>query len=70
MYSPEVQAKIALLRQKAASESLTMEEMREAIILLRGERRSAIASSEASRRAKAKKQVKSADELLDELEGL
>lgn len=65
--SPELQAKLAIWKQKAISDTLTIEEMREAITLLRGDRRSA---SEATKRTKAKKAVKSADELLGELEGL
>lgn len=68
--TPEIQSKIFLFRQKAAEGTLTQEDMREAILLLRGSRRSAAAASETTRRTKARKAVKSADELLNELEGL
>ncbi len=65
--TPEIQAKIAIWRQKAIDNSLTLEEMKEAIALLRQGRVSAAASSESARRAKAKAAVPSADDLLSEL---
>lgn len=65
--TPEIQAKIAIWRQKAIDNSLTLEEMKEAITLLRQGRVSAAASSESARRAKAKVAVPSADDLLSEL---
>ena len=65
--TPEIQAKIAIWRQKAIDNSLTLEEMKEAITLLRQGRVSAAASSESARRAKAKAAVPSADDLLSEL---
>jgi len=68
--TPELQSKIIILRQKANEGTLTLDEMKEAIVLLRGSRRSASIASETSRRTKARKEVKSADELLGELEGL
>ena len=67
--SPEVIAKLAILRQKAAEGTLSVDEMKEAVILMRGDRK-ATASAPASsgtRRAKAKAEIKSADEMLDEL---
>lgn len=68
--SAEMQAKIALWRQKAIEGTLTLEEQKEAIIALRADRRNAAVSSEASRRKKAKAEIKSADEMLDELKGI
>lgn len=68
--SPEMTAKIAAWRQKAAEGALTLEDMKEIIPALRGDRRSAAESSEHAKRARAKKEIKSADELLNELEGL
>lgn len=68
--SPDVQARIVILRQKAIDGTLTQEEMREGIILMRGDRKAAaasVASSGAKRTAKAKAEIKSADEMLDEL---
>jgi hypothetical protein len=62
------QIKIAEWRAKAAAGTITIEEMREAILMLREGRLSAVQSSEAKRRTTARKQVKSAEELLKELE--
>lgn len=70
--SPETQAKIALWRQKAVEGTLTKEEMREALVLMRGERRSAAVASETARKTAARK-VKpqlDGDDLLAELAGL
>ena len=68
--TPETNAKIAIYRQKAIEGSLTVEDMKEAIILLRGDRKGAAVASEKSRRTKAKAIIPSADDLLSELEGL
>ena len=62
--SPETQAEIALLRQKAVEGTLTREEMKRAIILIRGDRRNAAAASDGARRARAKREVPSADDML------
>ena len=58
------QAKIAEWRAKAAAGTITIEEMREAILMLRENRMSAVSKQ----RTAARKQVKSAEELLKELE--
>lgn len=58
---------IAALRQKAAEGTATLEDYQKAVILIRGDRKSAVASSDGARRAKAKADIKSADEMLDEL---
>ena len=68
--SPENMTKIAAWRQKAAEGTLTIEDCKEYVIVLRGGRRSAAEASEASRRTKARKVVKSAEEMLNELTGL
>ena len=71
--SPETASRIAIFRQKAEEGTLTQEEMREAIQLLRGDRLNAIATkpgASRSRVAKAKAVIPSADELLGELSGL
>lgn len=66
--TPELNAKIAIWRQRALEGTLTLEEQREAILLLREGRVNAARASEASRRTgKAKAKIKSADEMLDEL---
>lgn len=61
---PELQNKIAMWRQKAAAGTLSMEEMREAIIALRAGRQGA--AYDAKTRG-TKRTPKSADELLGEL---
>ncbi len=66
----DLDAKIAIWRQKAIDGKLTQEEMREAIALKRADRRAALTASDNSRRAKAKAVVPSAQQLLDELDGL
>lgn len=74
MYTPEVESKIAIWRAKAAEGTLTIEEMREAIIELRQGRVSAAYASEGARtkKAAASKPAASIDpnDLLSELEGL
>ncbi len=68
--SPELQNKVVEWRSKAAAGTITLDEMREAILMLRAGRLSAVQSSEAKKRTAAKKAVKSADDMLKELEGL
>jgi len=71
-YTLETLSRIAILRQKAADGSITLDDMREAVRLMRGDRKSAVTASEAGtkRRAIAKAVIPSADEMLSELEGL
>lgn len=69
MSTPEIQARIALLRSKANDGTLTLEDMREGIKLLREERMS-VASSTPSKSRTPKAPAKSATALLDELNGL
>lgn len=72
MISPELQTKIALWRQKAALDTLSIDEMREAIAALRGSRRAASEASAASKRSspRTKAPAQSADDMLKALEGL
>ena len=70
MISPELLAKIALWRQKAIEGTLTLEEQKEAIRVMRADRRNAATSSEGARRKKAKAEIGSADDMLGELKGL
>jgi len=73
MTSPELQNQIAIWRQKAAANTLSIEEMREAIAALRGSRKSASEASAASKakpRASSRGPSRSADDLLKDLEGL
>jgi len=66
--SPDSQTKIAEYRRKAANGTLSLEEMREAIRLLRGERMTASTTATASKRtAAAKAAIPSGDDLLNEL---
>lgn len=67
MMNPELQSNIAIWRKKATDGTLTVDDMRQAIIAIRGDRKGAAVASEQSRRKKAKGEVKSADELLKEL---
>jgi len=68
--SPELQAKISIWRSKALDGTITMEEMREAIMALRQGRVSAAHASEGARRKTAKVAIPSADDLLGELGAL
>ncbi len=65
--SPEVIQKIAVWRQKAAAGTLTEDEMREAISVMRADRRGAAVASDKSRKAKAVVAIPNADDLLAEL---
>jgi uncharacterized protein YnzC (UPF0291/DUF896 family) len=67
MISPETQQRIDELRQKSRDNTITREEMREALTLMRGDRVRAAATSKTSR---AKKQPVNSDNLLSELDNL
>lgn len=69
MQSPDLQSRIAVWRQKALDGTLTVEDQREAIAAIRGERKSAAATSEQSKRTKAKAAVPDAKALLGDLMG-
>jgi hypothetical protein len=65
--SSEVQQRLAILKQKAIDNTMTQDDMREAIALMRQDRKSAHAASDTARRAKAKTAVPDAKSLLAEL---
>lgn len=65
--TPELQSKISIWRQKALEGTLSVEELKEAILALRAGRTSAAHASETARRTKAKAEIPSADDLLAEL---
>lgn len=65
--SPELQAKIAIWRQKAIDGTISVEEMKEAILALRAGRVSAAHASDNARRKTAKVEIPTADDLLAEL---
>jgi hypothetical protein len=70
--SPELLNQISVWRQKSADGTITLEEMREAVKLLRGNRLGAQNAAAASK-AKSKSSSgpsKSAGDLLSELDGL
>lgn len=66
----ELQIKITTWRQKAAEGTLTLDEMKEAIVALRQGRVAAAAASQTAKRKVAKAAVPSAEDLLSDLEGL
>ena len=68
--SPETLAKIASWRQAALEGTLSLEDMKAAIHLLREERMAAATTAKEARKAAAKpaKVVPSAESLLDEIE--
>ena len=68
--SPEMQAQVQIWRQKAREGTLTQEERRDAIRLLREDRKGAEGVSAASRAKKAPKAPVNADDFLSELDGL
>lgn len=66
MISAEQQSKVAIFRAKALEGTLTLDEMREAVAIVREARRSAVYDAAASK-SRAKKPTKSAEDLLAEL---
>jgi len=67
--TPEINLRIAELRAKSAQGELTLEEQKEAIVMLRQGRISAAAASENSKRKSTKKPVRSGEDLLADLMG-
>lgn len=66
----ELQIKFAEWRRKAAEGTITLDEMKEAVLLVRAGRMAASAAAQSSKRTAAKKVIPNASELLDELDGL
>ena len=67
--SHELLSKIALWRAKAADGTLSLDDMKEAVREMRAGRMAAQSASDASRRKKAKAEIPSADDMLNELIG-
>lgn len=65
--SIEAQSRIAHIREKVKSNTVTKEELREAIALMREDR---VGAAAVSAKAKARKAKPDADAMLSELEGL
>jgi len=63
----ELQAKITSWRLRAAENALTLDEMREAIKLLRAGRLTALGASAAAKRTKAIAVIPSAEDMLADL---
>jgi len=59
--------KLAEWRRKSAEGTLTLEEMKEAVALVRAGRMAAAAQSSAAKRKVARVAIPSADDLLDEI---
>lgn len=68
--SPEVQSRIAVLRAKALDGSLSIDDMKEAINLMRADRTGAAVASANSKAKAAKTAVPNVSDLLDEIGGL
>ena len=66
----ETQLKLTEWRRKSAEGTLTLDEMKDAIKLLRQGREAALVASAAGKRKAAAKVIPNADELLGELDGL
>ena len=66
----ELQSKIAHWRASAADGTLTLEDMKEAILHLRQGRVAALTASAASKRKKAITEIPSAEDMLADLEGM
>ena len=67
--SPELRSKVELWRQKTKDGTITLAEMKEGILLLRGDRKVALeASAGAKGGSKAKRPARSADDMLAEFE--
>lgn len=72
MMTPELQTKIAGWRLRAAEGTLTLEEMKEAIVHLRAGRLGAAQAAQKARATtkRAIAEIPSADDMLSDLEGL
>lgn len=71
MSTENINERLAILRQKSRDNTITQEEIREAIVLMREGRVGAAATSAKSRSAKSKaKEGVNSDDLLSELDGI
>lgn len=68
--SPELQSKIASWRLRAAEGTLSLDEMKEGVRLIRGDRMSAASAAATAKRTKSKIEAPPADDMLGELAGL
>jgi hypothetical protein len=72
LQTPELQSKLVYWRSRAADGTITLDEMKEAILLLRENRKAASEANAASKSGgkKASRPARSSDDMLSELEGL
>jgi len=70
MFDAQVINRVNQLRMKESAGTLTQDELKEAIKLIRAGRVAAQAASTASKSKTAKKPLKTGDQLLDELDSL
>lgn len=68
MYDSQTSSQIAILRQRAIDKTLTLEELREAVKMLRAGRASATAAAKASGKSRATKAPVNVDDLFSELD--
>lgn len=68
--TPETISKIQMWRHKVMQQTITEEDMVEAIKVLRQDRQSAAVASETAKRSRAKAAVPDADDLVNELGGM
>jgi len=68
--SNEVQSRIAILRRKVEDNTATIEDLKEAVALMREGRVAAAASSTTAKRKQAIKEIPHADDMLGELGAL
>lgn len=66
--TPEINAKIFTWRQRCVDGTITEEQLTEAMAALRGERKTAAATTKAAKAKAAKAAIPSAKSLLDEME--
>lgn len=69
LLSPDAQQRQAIIRQKAAEGTATIDDYKEFVAITRQGRLSALAASDSAKRSQAKKVVPDAQALLDELMG-
>jgi hypothetical protein len=72
LLSPEQQTRLIEWRAKAQAGSITLDELKAAVVMMRAGRSAAVTASAAGRasKAKAKPTEKAVESMLDELEGL
>lgn len=69
MISPQQIQYLSSIRAKSLAGTVTLDEYKEAIKIMRGDRQAAAQSGDAAKRAKAKKEIPSVDTMLDDLMG-